>query len=542
MSLKELFGINQMKNCEDVCFHLAKAFNVSITRCTLIDIVTNDPFYPSFRAISNLMNKIGLANQSLKIKSVDSFQDMPTPFLVQIRKNKTPLFGIIYQIIDNTVIWYNPIIQQKKKISKEDFQNLFTGYIQIYSKEFEYYQNDFFKKKLEDIIEDLIHFLLMWLVPILILLLSVYLFGERGYLAIFPVSFCILSLIGTFLALLIIFQELGTFNSYIDKLCSFSPKTNCQIVLESRASKILGIPWSNIGFSYFLSVLLMQLLFGIDNTQVLCLIAWVNVIVLPYVFYSIYYQLFVIKHWCILCLSILSVLISQFIVSLKGNLLGAYYDIKWQEILSLFVILSLTFCITYYLIPLIENEKHIKNLKRITNSIKYNKDVFYTIIKQNKPIKIDNEIGIIIGNPNASIRITTVCSAYCGACQKAHVNLSKIVENNPRICLHIIFTASDSEDDFRNKPVKLFLASYYSHDENKVIEILDDWFKEDNKQYEGFSQKFHFEKSILNAQKQHLTAMYNWCVQNNILYTPTIFINGYLLPQFYSSEDLQYLL
>ena len=115
MSLKELFGINQMKNCEDVCFHLAKAFNVSITRCTLIDIVTNDPFYPSFRAISNLMNKIGLANQSLKIKSVDSFQDMPTPFLVQIRKNKTPLFGIIYQIIDNTVIWYNPYHSAEEK-------------------------------------------------------------------------------------------------------------------------------------------------------------------------------------------------------------------------------------------------------------------------------------------------------------------------------------------------------------------------------------------------------------------------------------------
>ena len=46
----------------------------------------------------------------------------------------------------------------------------------------------------------------------------------------------------------------------------------------------------------------------------------------------------------------------------------------------------------------------------------------------------------------------------------------------------------------------------------------------------------------LTKQGQKIEAMDNWCKAMDVRATPTIFLNGYKLPDAYSIEDLQYFL
>jgi len=46
----------------------------------------------------------------------------------------------------------------------------------------------------------------------------------------------------------------------------------------------------------------------------------------------------------------------------------------------------------------------------------------------------------------------------------------------------------------------------------------------------------------IEKQTAEVAKMENWCLDNKIMATPTIFINGYQFPDVYDIGDLQYFL
>ena len=66
---------------------------------------------------------------------------------------------------------------------------------------------------------------------------------------------------------------------------------------------------------------------------------------------------------------------------------------------------------------------------------------------------------------------------------------------------------------------------------------MRDWYITNNKDYEAFAEKYPFpDNKIIEDQ---IKAMSNWCDKANITFTPTIFINGYLMPANYTAEELK---
>ena len=70
---------------------------------------------------------------------------------------------------------------------------------------------------------------------------------------------------------------------------------------------------------------------------------------------------------------------------------------------------------------------------------------------------------------------------------------------------------------------------------------MDDWYLPEKKGYELFAAKYPMNGELLEQGKK-IEAMDKWCKAIDIQATPTIFINGYQLPDAYSIEDLQYFL
>ncbi len=113
----------------------------------------------------------------------------------------------------------------------------------------------------------------------------------------------ILKIIGFSASLLLILGELG--HPLFDRICPKWEKINCQAVMESPASKLLGlIPLADIGGVYFSGGIIL-ICFSVNNHYFfhqIYFLAILNLLTLPYTIFSVMYQAFVVRYWCFLCL------------------------------------------------------------------------------------------------------------------------------------------------------------------------------------------------------------------------------------------------
>ncbi|OYY07284.1 MAG: hypothetical protein B7Y66_12880, partial [Sphingobacteriia bacterium 35-36-14] len=294
---------------------------------------------------------------------------------------------------------------------------------------------------------------------------------------------------------------------------------------------------------YFAGSLLFSALAGIN--KVLPVLSIISLLALPYIIFSIYYQWKVAKQWCVLCLMVQAVLLAE------GILVIANTSLTFSEtrtafannfIFALYALLIPS--ISWFLLkPLLKRLQIAKYEKRSYSMLKFNDQVFWSLLKNQSSI-VDHsasELGITIGNPNAKHTIIKVCNPYCGPCATAHPELEKIIELNPDVKAQIIFTATNQENDRGAKPVKHLLAIAEKGNEHNTHKALDDWYLAKEKNYDVFANKYPINGEI-DKQTDKINQMKDWCEKVKIEYTPTIFIDGFLLPKGYQIKDINYFL
>ena len=152
---------------------------------------------------------------------------------------------------------------------------------------------------------------------------------------------------------------------------------------------------------------------------------------IPAVLYSVYLQYAVLKTWCKLCLIVSAILILQF-----GMLIGNFFDetIYWgvEDLLGTIllaisypIILSLTFLVRSRTQEFNTFYQRAVHSERIKNSPK----VFYDLLKQqNKAHYSPLYHELVIGNPNAPIKLIIVSNLYCAPCKVQHEEVSSLVD------------------------------------------------------------------------------------------------------------------
>ena len=70
---------------------------------------------------------------------------------------------------------------------------------------------------------------------------------------------------------------------------------------------------------------------------------------------------------------------------------------------------------------------------------------------------------------------------------------------------------------------------------------LNDWYLADKKDYDVFAAKYPM-NGELKLQNEKIDAMSKWCKEAGIIHTPTLFINGRLLPEAYNISELKNIL
>ena len=521
-------------NVEEIVLRILHDSDVRVSRSMVVRQLREHPAYPSLSAVSDVLFVYGIETLALRIDSPDMTGLSEQYHLVQVKQQERSLFALIYNKTAKAIEWYNPIRHCRETISFEGFFRIYTGYVMLIDATNKKDDKAYTHFRCSEVARQVIETVIL-LIPFLMAVVSISLSSK-----LFHIILTLLLLTGIIAGLFLLLYEHNQQSEIVKRFCSLGQQTDCNDILHSRASRLMGIPWAIIGMAYFTGLLFTLCLSGL-NVQTITMMAFLHIPALGYVAYSIYYQAHIAKKWCPICLSVQAVIVAVFISFLTG---GVYTPPIHISLFTLFVVLShllLSFVAIYFLWLLsIENRAH-KYYQQEEQHLKYDKDVFWTLLNKSRKIETPSEeLGIIIGKPKANINIVKVCHPFCGHCADAHPFLQRIVDNNEDINLQVIFATNPDEANFEKTPINLFLS--LRQQGANMEEVLEDWYSSPDKSLESFAARYAIIQQNTSKNKEEAKKMFLFCKEAEVVGTPTIFINGNELPHSYRVEELLYCL
>ena len=341
---------------------------------------------------------------------------------------------------------------------------------------------------------------------------------------------------GIFTSSLLMEKTLHKNSLYGDKVCSLFHQKDCNGILMSDKSSIFGISWSEIGFSYFLSHIVVIAAFP----RAISTISIMDTIIVCYPIWSIYYQWKVARQWCVLCVFVQFVLVAEGILGM-GYVMNDGLQIDSASILIFGAVFYILLLISHkYVTGYKAMEENVSNLQRL-RALKANHNIFHTLIKEEKYNNdIEKASTILFGNPKASMRITILTNPHCNPCAKMHGRIENMFESkHDKICIQYIFSAFNESLESSNK---FLIAIYQQFGKEKAWKIYSDWYRYGKYHAKDFMNQYkninYNDLSVLEENKKH----FEWKQKSGYMATPTILVNGYELTREYTIEDIKMLL
>lgn len=511
---------------------LLKELGIKISNQTLANKLEDHPDFPSLMAVSDCLNEWHIPNAAYRIaKEEYNAQELQFPFIAQTPANGG-MFMLVHQIAHGTVI-YSDERSKRKEISKEEFLKRWSGILLYAERGPQSGEEGYVGKQLRETIANL-------KMPAVVLLLAIAIlqtlnFSEMswGYGLLL-----LLKCFGIGVSVLLLLHSINANNPLVQNLCSLGKKNNCNAILKSDAAQATSwLSWSEVGFFYFAGSFL-ALLFVPSS---LTFIIWLNMLSIPYTFWSVFYQ-YRHKNWCVLCCTVQAILWLELVTAALP--LPASFDLTTSNI-GILPTLLLCFLapvlLWYVLKPMLRKDAEHQMLKGQLKKFKYNSELFVHALTKQPRYAVPNEIAPInLGNPQASTVITMVSNPFCGPCAKAHETLDKWLKTRDDIQLKIVFTTADHDDDQRTKVARHITALSLTNQVELVEKALNHWYAQREKKYEEWASAYQVNMGdeVNEASKKQK----QWCEMAEITFTPTILINGYKLPEPYRLEDIRYLI
>ena len=529
-------------NLYNTCGYLLDELKIEYTNYNLVKLIDNHLDSLSLLAVKEALSEYGIETGAIRLGN-HSYLDFELPFICSIQKEDWPIpaFTVVKNIDNDSILYLDPITKKTTTSTLQQFQAMDKGIVMLIDSsnrrnEINYKDNVKLERE-KRILSNLPWFLFLIIIiycsfQIINYYQSNFVLNKLGYLiAIF---------IGTSISSLLIWHEVDQDNKLIKQVCRKGKKMNCDAVLSSSQSSLFGVSWSIWGGSYFLMLLFVQLFF-VNDFSFLLVTAGLSFLALPYVFYSIYVQWRIIRQWCLLCLGIQSILIINALIAWdvfrRFHVGYELYVFNGYPLIIAITIGLLTFLVLNKLVQLFKSAKEGKIYEKRLKLIKSDKEVFNYFLRKSERISVSTDsLGITLGNPSASNEIIKICNPYCPPCSDMHFKLEKIIDTNRDVKIRIIFTATGEEDDITNAPVAYFLLTQEHFGPEVVKTLLDEWYASDKDFTRFVSEKIL--KEDLKSQKAKIVEMGQWCEKMKIRGTPTLFINGFELPEQYRVSDL----
>jgi glutaredoxin/uncharacterized membrane protein len=512
-----------MNNNFNYLFYFLDKEQISIDKTEFLFQIQSHPDYPSLLSISDTLAFFNIDNAAIRVDFTD-LELLPNRFVALFNKphNKPELCFIEKK--DNKFF----ITEDKLtyEISIADIETKWTGVVLLIEKsELESSKNS--KNKF------------YWILPLLCLLVFL-LILIRTDINIFSNLFFLFPVLGLLFSVAALKDLFGTKSELISNFCNFSASTSCESIVGSDKWKIFSyINFSDLAVVFFSTQFLGLFVFLISGNY-LDYFAIQSILLfgsIPVMLLSLYFQKFVEKKWCPICLVIISIIVLEIIY------LTSFFETNFKFTLNSLLLFGLVFLFVTLvwttLKKLLTNHKKLKEDQLKANRFLRNYEIFKNTLIS-KPKAELPVTPIVLGNKESKTVITIITSPFCSYCKEAHEITERILDKyHDDLQIRLIINVDLNQyDDERKLFFRSLLHIYLNENEDSFRLKMNNWYE--NKNVSNWLannklQAFDYSKidAIYNSQNNH-------CKNNGYSYTPAIFINGFEYPKLYERPNLEF--
>lgn len=483
------------------------------------------PYYNSLFGISQMLFVYNIDNTAIELNKKEDILLLDMPLVACFQND----FVLVYKITRDKV--YYKTEDYDISISLDLFYEQFTGIVLIAEKTDNTIEPDYGKNQQKERFNITLRVALS--VSIIALIAGIYLYNHL-YVNLWEQFALLINFAGIYVGFLLTKKSLHIHSKQADRICSLFKQSSCNNILESKDAKFLGlIGWSEIGLGYFVSNILILLFIP----SLISYYAIINIFTLPYSFWSVWYQKFKVKQWCPLCLIVQLLLWLIFMVNILFKNVFHIDSLNVTSILLLFANYSLPLIIVSLLLPILTRARQATFLTQSFNSLKMKDEVMGALIKSEKKYELDHSTSqVIFGNRNADLLISIVTNPLCGPCARLHARIENLLtQYADTICIQYIFAHFQGDD--KRQGVQRMIAAYKNNDVNTARKIYDEWYSGIYNNESEFIENYNYNVHAKLVEEE-IFKHDEFTQKNKILATPTIFINGYKLPESYRIEDI----
>ena len=479
---------------------------------TISQMYHRHPMPNSIRSVSDTLDELGVVNYVYYLNS-----DKLTSIVYPAIAPTTSSFVLITAVSNGNVT----VIGEGDKeitVSLEDFTKIWNGYVLTVDPSIEQSSNKSASYYLGQLMWHLNEKAIFYLCASLIVLICSTLRLDGFLNALFLAS----GLAGIIISAAVYLKE-NKINNPLAGLCNIKGHDQCQEVIGSKASKILGhISIGDLSLTYFICISLVTLL-PLYSPNAISIYPITSI---AFVLYSAIWM-FVNKRACPLCITIDLLLVVQ--VTLVASSLAAieFTRITLTYVVAFFII----FLALIKLKDLLNSERDLKSLKAAKEALLSNTNIFWGLMRQQQcAISKMPEYTLSNTKDNSRPTILLVINPHCPFCHRVHNKLWGLSDYN----IELIFLTK--ENDRKAELVAAYILEQF-HNWNlsweTANELIEDYYKKSI-----IPNSWHIEDKFYDILMQHRA----FCIENNISGTPTVLINGRRIPEQYVLTDLEYIL
>ena len=473
------------------------------------------PDKPDLISYCNTLDVLGIENLAAELTK-DNLDNIENPFIVHMRIEANQQFCLVRSVSKQTIEIYDG--KANFLIDREKFLELWDGIVVCV--------DPFVGQKFE---------LTKILNPIVILISSISIFFNESLNA-WQFVYYLLSISGVVVSSLIIQKELGIKNNFSDKFCRTEADAGCNKIIGKRKLELGGLSIGDISLGYFISNALVTLQRPWPEMHlVLVVTGFFSILIIAT---SIYYQRFVAKTWCKLCLVVSLILTLQIAASSEFFLSPIKYS---TSIFYFAAIFSAVVIIVFNLKPFVKRATELREIEIENLTFRKNYNLFDAYMRNQPVINCrlpDGCLEINIGSPLASVELIAISNPMCLPCSKAHEIYEELLDAyGEEIVLKIRFYVPFEDlTDPRTRIAAYFLDFSKRERKQGAIKLLLQKWYEGTITYDDLAPQEN-----LNAETvESLRLQKKWCSINGINQTPSLIINGKKFPSFYRISDLHY--
>lgn len=480
------------------------------------DVFQSHPNYPSLYAITDTFNLLSIENIAIKIPK-EQIEELPKDFLA-IYKNQL----VLVSKTDKKISIENQELK-KELINYSDFLASWNGVIIVIEPNI----------KITTSTNKNLSLWSLYALPFIALILLSLFYNNYNFSSF---GSLLISLIGIIISVFILQEKFGVKNEITTKFCNLNSNTSCNSVIKSENSKINKyINFTDLPLLFFAISFLSILILPQQSTLLVGLVSLCSV---PIVLYSVWLQKFQLKKWCLLCLAVSFLIVTQsFVFVITNSLQVSVFQTNASAILFSSV-LATSFWL--FLKPIMESKYNLEGVNIELNKFKRNFNLFQFLSEEiDEYDDFEKLKGITFGAKNNATQLTLILSPSCGHCHKAFHDAYELFQKFPeKTHLNILFNINPENNDNPYKAIVENLLALNEKNPEKAQEAIIDWHI-NQLGLENWKIKWTVEMPhmLVNQQIQN---QYYWCLKNEFNYTPVKLINGNLFPEKYEISELKY--